>query len=101
MNVDYPTDEQLEKIKTWDYKDLRGLMDYIQGLWEFAERGWIQEGNIYTLITSGWSGNESIVGALSDNTMVWALYWQSSTRGGRHVFMPLTSENMDKLDGRG
>jgi hypothetical protein len=95
---EYPTDEQLEKIKTWDYSDIHGLMDYIHGLWEFAERGWSQDGSIYTLITSGWSGNESIIGALQDNAMVWALYWDSSTRGGRHIFMPLTVENITKRD---
>ena len=36
--------------------------------------------------TGGWSGNESIIGSLRDNAMVWALTWRLSAVGGLHIF---------------
>jgi hypothetical protein len=95
--AEYPTDEQLEKISKWDCNDFHGLMAFIEDIWEYPERGFDRDGDIYTLITSGWSGNESIIGALQENFIVWSFYWESSTRGGKHVFAKLTIENLEKL----
>jgi hypothetical protein len=100
MSYDYPTEEQLKQIMQWDYKDFHGLMAVVEGIWAFPERGWIKDGDIYTLITSGWSGNEEIIAVLRENMMFWVLYWESSTRGGKHVFMPLTFKNITKRDGK-
>ncbi len=36
--------------------------------------------------TGGWSGNESIIGALNRNVMVRALCWRVSARGGLHIY---------------
>ena len=38
------------------------------------------------LVTGGWSGNESIVGALENSFYVQMRLWHSSTRGGRHEY---------------
>lgn len=38
-----------------------------------------------TLVTGGWSGCESAIGALEDG-LFWFAWWQTSHRGGRHDF---------------
>lgn len=94
----YPTDEQLEKIKTWDIRaqGLRELIDYVRFLWWMPERDFrLYQGRSYffnepviklALHTGGWSGNESIISALGANTMFWILYWRKSQRGGHYWF---------------
>ena len=84
---EYPTTGELKKIKKWDFSNLVGLMEFVKPLWEFADVGyWKQKGRTYWLSTGGWSGNESIVEALQDNTMFWMLCWQYSRRGGHYRF---------------
>lgn len=78
--------------------DYHGMMAFVHDLWEFVERGWEQDGDIYILITSGWSGNEDLIGAMQENFLFWSFHWESSTRGGKHVFFPLTWENMEKWE---
>ena len=91
----YPTEEQLEKIKNWpilgiDHVDYKDLMAYVRELWEFGDWGFQDNrGGVYTLHTGGWSGNEEIIGALKENMMFWMIYWVQSTRGGHYVFGPL------------
>lgn len=97
MEVRYPTEEELDRIAEWPYEDIGGLMEFVYNLWEFKEFGWRQDGEIYILSTGGWSGNESLIYALKENIMFWSFYWESSTRGGRHVFGKLTRENIDKF----
>lgn len=90
----YPTDEALLKIREWPDSDFHGLMDYVKSLWYFQEYFCVGEaldiGNEkvteYRLSTGGWSGNEDIIGAIHTNTMVQALYWWSSRRGGHYVY---------------
>ena len=40
-----------------------------------------------TLITGGWSYNETILSAMGANPMLDCLYWESSQRGGKHVYI--------------
>ena len=85
---DYPTEEQLEKIRSWystEIEDFHKLMSYVCELWIYPKMATCENG-VYTLITGGWSGNEEIIGALRDNQLFWILYWYSSDRGGKHVF---------------
>ena len=98
MNLEdgYPTEEELGNIKAWDMGDLHGLMEYIMDYWKIWG-SFSREGDIYTLATGGWSGNEDIIGAMQENIMFWALYWYSSSRGGKHVFAPCTRENIARL----
>lgn len=91
MSREYPEDEDLDKIESWDVvKDTQGLIDFIKSLWRWEEpyfqfekddREWRLE-----LHTGGWSGNEELVGALKTNSMFWLLYWQKSERGGHYWF---------------
>lgn len=83
----YPEKHELRKIRDWDYKDFAGLIDYIEERWYAGDLGYFRRGRKYIyLSTAGWSGNESIIGALIDNTMFWTVCWVSSKRGGHYKF---------------
>lgn len=97
MEPKYPADEDLNRIAAWPMGDYHALMAFVRELWEFKEFGWTQDGDIYILATGGWSGNESLIGALQENFLFWTFHWESSTRGGRHTFFPLTVENLARM----
>ena len=83
----YPDDHELARIQAWPREDYRGLMEFVRSLWRFKERDWTQGlEDRYQLSTGGWSGNESIIGALQLNTMFWLQCWVSSRRGGHYEF---------------
>lgn len=88
MDVDgYPTEEELEIIRKWDFQDFMGLIDYIYDMWEYADCGYFDEKDgIYNISTAGWSGNESIIYAMMENYMWWHLHWLQSKRGGHYQF---------------
>lgn len=93
---DYPTEEQLQRIETWDYKEgFDGLAEYVCNIWHFPDWAdykplamdeYDREYRELRLATAGWSGNESIVTALHKNRMFTMLCWQSSHRGGLHIY---------------
>ena len=88
--TDYPTDEQLETIKTWQGDDLHGLMAYIKSLWNYADIGyWEQEDNKYILHTGGWSGNEDLIVAMQENAIFCMMFWYQTRRGGHYIFWPI------------
>ena len=92
----YPSDEELATIRNWDYKDFEVLMEYVEDLWKYPNyfesfdisdpTYKLKIGIKYKLSTGGWSGNEDLIGALQENSMFWACYWQESKRGGHYVF---------------
>ena len=83
----YPDEEELKKIAEWDYRDFEGLMEYVKERWKYADCGYWKKGRkYYHISTGGWSGNESIIGALMKNTMFWMCCWYSSKRGGHYRF---------------
>jgi len=89
MSEEYPTEEELEKIRQWDaVKDPMGLINFIKGLWNYPEYFVVKGKRVITLklSTGGWSGNEDIIEALRRNQMFFLLYWQSSVRGGHYYF---------------
>jgi hypothetical protein len=89
----YPTEEELKKIREWDI--VRGdpiqLMNYVRSIWWHARQLWREIKTVdemdYDISTGGWSGNEDLIGALSDNQIFWTAYWHSSTRGGKYQFI--------------
>jgi len=93
----YPTDEELDIIKNWPCEDYHGLMAFIEPLWEFESFRKLGD-DIYRLATSGWSGNEDIIGALMENTMFWMMYWAESRRGGLFIFAPCTMKTIEELE---
>lgn len=83
----YPEEHELDKIEKWDYNDIPALMGYVKERWKYANAGYFRIGRKYLyLSTGGWSGNESIIGALKANIMFWAICWWSSKRGGHYIF---------------
>jgi hypothetical protein len=86
MTERYPSEGELLTIRMWKWDDLDGLMDFIRGIWAYADWGWKQEGGTYNISTGGWSGNEDVIEAMESNRMWWANYWHSSRRGGHYIF---------------
>ena len=85
----YPDDEELDAIQAWPGRDGAALMAQVRKLWHWPHYATVtQDGDKlrHEFCTGGWSGNESLIGALKRNTMAWCLYWQLSERGGRYVF---------------
>lgn len=84
MKDNYPEEHELQKIKNWPIakrSDMKALLDYCRSLWmwpNYASTG----GGWYRFATGGWSGNESIIGALRTNMVLWTMCWHSSHRGG-------------------
>ncbi len=89
----YPTEDELEKIEKWSVsslEDFHCFMAYINSIWTYADCGyWSQKGNVYSIATAGWSGNEDIVSSMKKNVIFWLIYWQQSTRGGKYIFCPI------------
>lgn len=87
MDADgYPEDDELDKISEWPYTDCAGLLEYARSLWRYPEY-WNVAEDLHKVSTGGWSGNESIIGAMMKNRMFWQLAWQSSRRGGHYEFV--------------
>ena len=95
----YPTEAALERIKKWDFKDNSGpvdLLEFVRSIWWSADWGFRGperttgpiRGKVlrFRLSTGGWSGNESIIGAMLGNAVFWLMCWQQSRRGGHFVF---------------
>jgi hypothetical protein len=96
----YPTDEEIACIEAWPYDDIAGLFAFVESCWwmpDFgvshdlspAEREVVhaEDGDRYLrLATGGWSGNESIIGAMRRNVIVWSLTWRLTSCGGLHIF---------------
>lgn len=100
MSGTYPTEEELERIRTWPASsDYRPLFDYIHDLWSYADWGWSEKQGrdekwrngrnhlrVYHISTAGWSGNEDIIHALHQNFCAWASCWFLQKTGGHYVF---------------
>lgn len=96
----YPTDGALEIIEKWHWDDIKGWFKFIENLWYLRSWGWSEgiftedtgfdtadkERYEYHISTAGWSGNESIIYAMQQNSMLWGLTWVQSRRGGHYIF---------------
>lgn len=95
----YPTDVALSKISNWSSADgWTELLAFVRTLWAYNEY-WSEEKNIttidlptykvvadvYHLSTAGWSGNESLIRALKNNSTFWQSCWHQSQRGGHYI----------------
>lgn len=89
----YPTDEALDLIPRWTgtpqalVEDLLApiFSGYGASLLKNSTDDFGRSVKEIHLVTGGWSGCESAIGALDDG-MFWFGYWRSSARGGRYVF---------------
>ena len=98
----YPTEAALDVVKLWHWNDAKGWFEFIKSIWYMHSWGWkeVEEPHEwseyeqykdkivhrYYISTAGWSGNESIIGAMQDNVMMWHLNWVQSRRGGHYIF---------------
>ena len=96
----YPTDETLERIRTWDIKTMRDAaeaMDFAGSAWSYPDRwecierwedpDWPSHPKrVCRFSTGGWSGNESIVDAIEGNQMLQMLGAWSWQRGGHYEY---------------
>lgn len=94
----YPTEAALQAVKTWDVptQGLPELFAFIRDIWHFGDWGWTEydgrdritkrDCHVYSISTGGWSGNESLMDALQDNWMAWAMSFQSMRVGGHYEF---------------
>ena len=87
----YPDESILRKIKRWDGKDVTKMVNLIEESWNITygayQIKWINSKRYkLTLITGGWSGNESVMAAINKNKWFDMFYWQMSKRGGLHEY---------------
>ena len=91
----YPTEEELKRVAEWDRHDPKGWLEFVKSIWWAADWGWTETlefaasgwSRLHHVSTGGWSGNESIIGAMLDNRTLWAQVWESTRRGGHYVFL--------------
>lgn len=95
----YPTDEMLDEVEQWPIKsdaDCRNLLETIWPNWRYGDCGYwhVYAGvddlgrpiQVHQMSTAGWSGNESIIGAMRRNTMFYMMTWESHCKGGHYEF---------------
>lgn len=94
----YPSEQELKTISGWiitKEADIQALLEYVRARWTYPEYFGYQPERLadgappnkpFGVSTGGWSGNESLIGALEDNLMFWACCWHRSERGGHYVF---------------
>lgn len=80
----YPTEESLETLSrlTEPSTVLDAVAEYLNacGYGTATKRG-----DYWRFATGGWSGCESVIGSIP--TIVHAIAWRSSHRGGLHIYM--------------
>lgn len=93
----YPTEAALELVGKWHWSDMKGWFEFIKSIWWYSEWGWKEKDephdwgieetvHRYYISTGGWSGNESIIGAMKENEWTWHFAWLQSRRGGHYIF---------------
>lgn len=88
----YPEEHELRYIEEYDLikNSAVTLIEYVRDLWKYEDYFTAEEDGEGLLKlemhTGGWSGNEDIIEALRKNPLFFALYWQSTFRGGHYYF---------------
>jgi hypothetical protein len=95
VTYEYPADEDLEKVETWN-GNWRECFAFIRSIWWMPEWGWHESTEKdeftdklvtrYSISTGGWSGNESIIEAMEANRWMRWYFWQQSRRGGHYIY---------------
>lgn len=82
----YPSEETILAIKEWEFQDHSGWLQYVREAWNHTYGKIWEENGLLKMATGGWSGNEEIISAMSENLVHWGMFWESSHRGGLEVF---------------
>ena len=98
IKANYPTDEQLDSIKKWDFNDGEGCLRYIKDLWN-THYGRCGEGNgFFVFATGGWSGNEALLSALEES-LVWSVInWDSLYLSGGLLIIAINDKASKQLE---
>jgi len=104
QGYDYPSDDDLTRIKEWRVEWLNDgthplygpWFAFIKSLWWMPEWGWSEKDGydkdydrpvrIYRISTGGWSGNEDLLGAMENNFINWTQTFVQMRRGGHYIF---------------
>lgn len=94
----YPTEATLDVVRNWKASTNFAVKDFFAFLreaWRYPER-WRgttmqnpvdrEQVSVIRVSTGGWSGNEDLIDAMQENTVLWTLVWEASFRGGGFVF---------------
>ena len=83
---DYPTEDELARVRAWPIDDPRGWLEYCRSLWAYPD--YWPEDDLAHASTGGWSGNEEIIGAMQDAHfgILWHMVWEQTRRGGHYTF---------------
>lgn len=92
-DIDPDFEDALDQIRNWPIsRSYILLFEFIKHkVWRHGfgqlSASSVDDGAVeYTFTTGGWSENEEILEALKQQRLAWALTWQRSERGGKHVF---------------
>ena len=98
----YPTEAALDIVSKWHWSDCAGWFAFIETIWEYRDWGWRVDREVtpveYMISTGGWSGNESIIGAMEANVILWSFTWVQSRRGGHYLFEGREFESSEGID---
>ena len=83
----YPLEESLDALKDFDpIKQTKAdFLKLLSETWKWWKPECV-DGDRLRLATGGWSGNEETMTALRKNFLFHGLCWQSSHRGGLHIY---------------
>lgn len=92
----YPTEDALMRITKWEVIDPIGCLDFVKDLWSYPDRvrdevrplpyDDTRTETVRCFSTGGWSGNESLIGAMKQNFGL-RIVWVMSKRGGYHEYV--------------
>lgn len=90
----YPTDDTLLQVKLYHGPVLDFFRSLKDGWWngetgvrEIEGRDCLGRRVVrFRLHTWGWSGNESLIGAMQRNVLLWVFTWVESRVGGHYIF---------------
>lgn len=88
----YPTDESIKALEAWSgpVEQVGEVLDAVGSYLERSGYGlctkdYDRDGRVvWEFATGGWSGCEQVIGSIP--LIVHALAWESSRRGGQHIY---------------
>ena len=96
--TDYPTDEELEKIRQWPMEAANDLPPYVASVWCYPESAQETSAGLWVFATGGWSGNEEILAAMRDSMAWYLLHWQHLYVAGGLIIVATNEEAKKKVE---
>ena len=73
----YPTEETLKTIREWDIVEHATLPAFLAKAWKYPDSAREVRPGLWAFATGGWSGNESLLGAMHESLAWQILAWDS------------------------